>query len=92
MSRIDIRHRHSHSPERARAAVERVADKLRERYQVECAWSQNRLAFKRSGISGHIHLHDGEVQIQAQLGLLLSALRGPIESEIQRYLERELGS
>lgn len=90
MPRIDIRHAHHCSQDHARAAVDRIADKLRERYQVDCVWDQDTLKFKRSGVDGQIRLLDGQVQVLADLGFLLSALRGTIESEIHRYLEREL--
>lgn len=90
MPHIDIRHAHNHSHAHARAALDRVANKLREHYQIDCVWDQDTLKFKRSGVDGQIHLLDGQVHVLANLSFLLSALRGTIENEIQRYLEREL--
>ncbi len=91
MSSIDIRYPHNCPQEQARAAVERVADKLQERFEISCAWNENALEFYRSGVNGEIRLLQEEVHVVMNLGFMLSMLRGPIESEIHRYLERELG-
>src|SRR5690606_33623653 len=89
MPSIDIRHPHSKTQKQARTAVTRVADKVQERFAVGCAWNQNTLEFTRSGVNGEIHVLVGEIHVPVNLGFLLSALRGPIESEIRSYLERE---
>lgn len=91
MPSIDIRHPHSQSRKQARAAVERVADKIQQRFEVGCAWDEDTLQFNRSGVNGEIRVLEEEIHVLVNLGFLLSALRGPIESEIQRYLEREFG-
>ena len=89
MPSIDIHRRHDKSTKEAKAAVERVAAKITEKFDVECAWSGNTLAFERSGVSGEIVLGKGEVRITANLGFLLMALRGPIEAEIHKVLDKE---
>lgn len=89
MASIDIRHPHTRSREEARAAVERVADKMQQRFEVSCAWCGDTLEFRRSGVDGEIQVLDEEIHVLVNLGFLLMALRGPVESEIQRYLERE---
>lgn len=89
MPSIDIRHPHTKTRKQARTAVTRVADKIQERFEVGCAWNDDILEFSRSGVDGEIRVLDDEIQVLVNLGFLLSALRGPIESEIRRYLERE---
>jgi putative polyhydroxyalkanoate system protein len=91
MPSIDIRRRHDKSLKEAKAAVERVAEKIAEKFDVECGWNGNTLAFERSGVHGEISLGKGEVRVIANLGFLLLALRGPIEAEIHKYLDREFG-
>jgi putative polyhydroxyalkanoate system protein len=87
MPSIDIRHSHSLAPGKARKAVEEVADKLADRFGVTCEWNGDTLNFARSGVDGHIALEPNELHVTAQLGFLLSALKGPIETEIRRVLE-----
>ena len=91
MPSIDIRHRHSKSMKEARASVVRVAEKIQQKFDVSCAWEGDTLAFERSGVHGQIELGKGEVRVIANLGFLMMALKGPIESEIHKVLEREFG-
>jgi putative polyhydroxyalkanoate system protein len=89
MPSIDIVQPHDKSMKDAKAAVDRVADKIAERFQVDCGWKGNTMEFKRSGVTGEITVAKDEVRVVVNLGFLLSALKGPIESEIHRVLERE---
>ena len=86
MSNIDIRHAHSLPPEQARKAVQEVADKLGTRFGMDSRWEGDTLHFARSGVDGHIALQPDQLHVTAQLGFLLSAMKGPIEQEIRRVL------
>ena len=86
MSRIDIHHPHSLTPAKARKAVQEVADKLGHRFAMQSRWEGDVLHFTRSGVDGHIVLAPNELHVTAQLGFLLSAMKGPIEQEIRRVL------
>ncbi|MCD9032060.1 polyhydroxyalkanoic acid system family protein [Luteimonas sp. Y-2-2-4F] len=92
MSEIDIRHPHSLPRPEARAAIDDIAAKLAEKFDVACAWNGDVLDFKRSGVDGAIALGDSDVRVTAKLGFLLSAMRGPIESEIRRVLAERFGA
>ncbi|WP_024890605.1 polyhydroxyalkanoic acid system family protein [Luteimonas huabeiensis] len=92
MSEIDIRHSHSLPLPEARAAIEDIAAKLVEKFDVSCAWNGDVLDFKRSGVDGAIALGERDVRVTAKLGFLLSAMRGPIESEIRRVLAERFGA
>ena len=56
MSRIDIRHPHSLPKAKARKAVEDVAKKLAEKFDMDYDWDGDVLSFTRSGVDGHICL------------------------------------
>lgn len=86
MATIDIRHTHSLAPDQARRAVEHIADTLAQRFGVEHGWDGNSLLFKRSGVDGRVHLEPDAVRVTAELGFLLGAMKGTIESEIRRVL------
>lgn len=89
MPAIEIHREHHKSAEEARAAVERVADKISDRFDVEYGWEGNTMHFKRSGVDGHIAVAEGEVHVIVNLGFLLTALRGPIEAQIHQAIDRE---
>lgn len=87
MSAIDIRHPHSLPPVQARKAVEQVARKLGDKFGLQHQWQGDILHFEGSGVNGHIALTPKQLHVTATLGFLLSALKGPIESEIRRILD-----
>lgn len=91
MPAIDIRHPHSLTPAKARKAVDEVARKLAERFDIEYGWDGDTLSFTRSGVDGRIALAPNQLHVTAQLGFLLSALKGPIEAEIRRVLAERFG-
>lgn len=91
MPTIDIRHDHSMPPARARKAVQEVADKLSERFGINYEWAGDTLNFARSGVDGKIDLSPNQLRVTANLGFLMSAFKGPIESEIRRVLQERFG-
>lgn len=87
MSAIDIVHAHTLSPTKARKAVEEVAKKLSERFDMQYRWEGDTLHFQRSGVDGHIALAPGQLHVTAQLGFLLSVMKDTVEKEIRRVLD-----
>jgi putative polyhydroxyalkanoate system protein len=91
MTTIDIHYPHNRSMEEARAAVERVAERMSEKFGIRHSWQGNNLEFNGSGAKGGIALEKSAVHVTIVLGFLLSVFKGSIESEVHRYLEREFG-
>jgi putative polyhydroxyalkanoate system protein len=91
MSSIDIHHPHNKTTGQARKAVEEVARKLEERFEMSYEWKGDTLNFSRSGVDGKIALLPDALHVTANLGFLLSVMKGPIESEIRRVLSEKFG-
>ncbi len=89
MASIDILHDHGKTPAQARKAVEDVARKLSERFDMDYSWAGDVLQFSRSGVDGRIALLPQQLHVTADLGFLLSAMKGPIEAEIRRVLSEK---
>lgn len=89
MAGIDIRHQHSMPIAKARKAVEEVAEKLADRFGMECGWDGDTMHFSRSGVDGRIALGSKQLHVTAKLGFLLSALQGTVESEIRKVLDEK---
>lgn len=89
MSRIDIRHPHSLPKAKARKAIEEVARKLAEKFEMDYGWDGDTLNFTRSGVEGAIELAARELHVQAKLGFLTAMFKEPIESEIKRVLKEK---
>lgn len=86
MPRIEICHPHSLAPAKARKAVTEIAKTLAKRFDVDYEWQGDQLTFRRSGIEGEIKMMPSQLDVSAQLGFLLGAMKGPIEAEIRRVL------
>lgn len=91
MATIDIHYVHARSAKDARTAVEHVAERMAEKFRIQHTWDGDHLDFHASGVTGRITLGKKVVHVNAKLGFLLSAFKGSIEAEINRYLEREFG-
>jgi len=91
MPSIAITRRHNLSPEDARAAADRVARDLGQRYGIAHAWEGDVLAFSRPGLKGRLQLGAGQVALALDLGLRFAAMRGVIEREIRVQLDRLFG-
>lgn len=89
MSRIDIRHPHSLSKAKARKAIEDVARKLAEKFDMVYGWEGDTLNFSRSGVDGHIALGPDDLHVHAKLGFLTAMFKEPIEAEIKRVLKEK---
>lgn len=91
MARIEIHHAHGRNMKEARAAVERVAKHIAEKFGMRYEWDGDELHFSGSGVDGHIALGKKTVDVIVELDFLRGMFKGPIEAEIRRYLEREFG-
>jgi putative polyhydroxyalkanoate system protein len=91
MAAIEIKRTHSLELAKAKKKVQKVADHIAKKFDVSCDWSGNTLNFNRSGVDGHIKVNAKSVHVFAELGFFLSALKSPIEHEIERYLDEEFG-
>ena len=90
--KISRKRSHNISAAEARTRVERIAAKLAERFGARPRWDGDCLYVEHTGVRGALTLTDGCVQLEAELGFPVSLMRGPIEAEIDRLLEKELGA
>jgi len=89
MSKIDIRHSHALPKAKARKAVEEVAKKLAEKFEMDYSWDGDILNFTRSGVDGQIMLEPKALHVHAKLGFLTAMFKDPIEGEIKRVLKEK---
>ena len=87
MSAITIKRRHSLGQKEAKNAAEKIARDLKARFNLEYAWEGDHIAFSRPGLSGTLQVSKSQIELNAELSFLLSALKGPIEQAIHRELD-----
>ena len=90
MPTIKVKRQHSLGPKKARATVEKLAEKLQKDLDAEYHWEGSTLRFSRTGASGRIDVSDDEVLVEVKLGMLLGPLKGKIERTIEDEIDRYL--
>jgi putative polyhydroxyalkanoate system protein len=86
MANIHIKQRHNLTREEARKRVEEIARALKKEFDADYAWKGDALQFKRSGASGSIELSDESIELNIKLGMMLTPMKGKIESAIREKL------
>lgn len=92
MNDITIRRTHDRTPAEARAAAERIATRLQEKFALETAWDGGQLRFKRPGVAGELTLAGQEALLTVRLGAFFSALKPTIEREIAKFLDEHFAA
>jgi putative polyhydroxyalkanoate system protein len=91
MALIAIEKKHSLSHPKAKAAAEKVAADLRERFDLEYAWKGDHIVFNRPGLTGALHVDKKAVRLDCQLGFMLSLLKPNIEAEVHKQFDKYFG-
>lgn len=89
MPSIDICRGHDLGNQRARTIVDDVANEMQQKFATTNHWQDDTLHFSRPGIEGQICIEDGQIHVQARLGLLFGAMKSVIEREIERTLDEK---
>ena len=88
MATIRIDRKHALTDGEARAAAERLAKDLEQRFALRCTWDGDDVRFERPGVNGRMHVGSGHISLDVTLGLLMSAMKPAIEREINAQLDR----
>lgn len=90
MARISVERAHGLGKEAAREKADKLAEKLAAQYGLQPSWSGDTLNLKRSGVKGAVHVGEDTIRVDVELGLLMSAMSGTIQSEIEKALDKAL--
>lgn len=88
MPDIEVHRDHGLGLDGARAAADRMMQSLAGRFGLRGAWDGNVLKFERQGVHGHLSVGERHLHLTVTLGFLLKAMRGPIESAVERELNQ----
>ena len=92
MASIDIKRSHTKPLKDAKKAVERVAEHIADKFDVEYEWDDNSLNFSRTGVDGHIAVTAKEIHVSVNLSFMLMMIKSSVDREIHRYLDEEFES
>ncbi|WP_296946550.1 polyhydroxyalkanoic acid system family protein [uncultured Massilia sp.] len=82
MADISITQQHGLDQPAARAAAQRVADKLAGEYGLQCRWDGDVLRFERSGVEGMLMLGERQAAVHIKLGFMMQAFAPMIEQKV----------
>lgn len=91
MARLSVAKKHHLSHQQAKSAAQKVADDLKERFELGYEWQGDAIVFERPGLSGEMHISRNEVRLDCELGLVLSLLRPKLEAEIHKEFDKRFG-
>ena len=92
MPDIEIRRAHGMNPADARAAADRMADRLGKKFGLKGDWDGNTMRFQGTGVTGTLTVSPKDLHIAATLGFLLKAMKGSIEQAVTRELDQLLAA
>ncbi len=92
MAEISITHAHALPLAAAKAAAQKIADKLVSEYAMESAWEGEVLTFSRAGVSGKLTVSGSVAQLNISLGFLLAGFAPKIEQEVSRAMDKAFAS
>lgn len=91
MADIKMKRQHALGLKKGKAAAQKVADDLSEHFDMKSEWQGNQLHFTRAGVNGVLEVSKDSVEVQAKLGLLLSAFKPKIEDRISKDFDKYFG-
>ncbi len=90
MADITLKRAHQLGLKGARAAADKMIDKLDKQFDLTGKWQGDTLHFDRPGLSGRLAVSDSDMQLEVTLGFLLKAMKGPIERAVHEQLDKAL--
>ena len=90
MAHISVERTHSLGLEAAREKARPLVEKLAGQYGLTPEWSGDTVKLKRSGVNGTVAIGEKTIKGDVKLGLLMSAMSGMIQAEIERSLDKAL--
>jgi putative polyhydroxyalkanoate system protein len=88
MADIRVEKAHALGKEAALRAALRVAERMKEKAQVEFRVSGDVIELERTGAKGRITVSDDRVIAEVKLGLMLKPMRSLVEGKIEDYFTR----
>jgi putative polyhydroxyalkanoate system protein len=96
VANLHILRNHSLGLPAARKIAFKWAEQVESEFSMECTYEegahQDEVSFKRSGVSGTLHVTKDKFELDAKLGFLLGAFKDRIEGEIVKNLDVLLAS
>ena len=89
MPKINLSRNHSLPPAVIKQRISDLGSKLQEKYQAKTSWVDDKtLNVKGPGVDGKLVIGGDKVDVNLDLGFMLSPLKGKIEETLGRELDK----
>ena len=90
MAGFQIRKAYTMSRDELRTAAEGLARELETTHGVRASWDGDHCRVRGAGVDGQLTLGEEELLASVELGLLASAFKNVLRTEVQRYLDENV--
>ena len=90
MATIQIHRKHQLDLPDIRSRAEGLADTLVAKFGGQFHWQDDQLFYERSGVDACISCGSDDISVAIKLGMMMSAIRGTIETEVNNSLDKYL--
>jgi len=90
VSHIQIQRNHSMDKVQLRAMTEELGQKLKAKFGGDYQLEGDLVHYKYSSVDAKVSFDESTVNVDVKLGLLMMALKGMVESEVNKYLDTHI--
>ena len=91
-TKIHVVRSHSLGKEKAHQVALKIAERMKDKAQVNYRIQGDVIVMERSGVKGQLQIRETEVEVDIELGLMMRPMKGMIETKITEYFDRYLAS
>jgi putative polyhydroxyalkanoate system protein len=90
MSIIRIETAYRQSQEDLRQGLETLSRRFSEKFDARYQWQDQRVEFRRSGVSGFIEYDETKIRLELKLGLMFAPFAGKVRSYLEEYVDKHI--
>jgi putative polyhydroxyalkanoate system protein len=91
LATIQVHRKHQLDLPDIRSKAESLANSLADKFGGKFHWQDDQLFYLRSGVDACISCGSDDISVEIKLGMMMSAIRGTIETEVNNSLDKYLG-
>ena len=91
-TKIHVVRSHSLGKEKAHQVALKIAERMRDKAQVNYRVQGDIIVMERSGVKGQLRVGDTDVEVNIELGMMMRPMKGMIETKMAEYFDRYLAS
>jgi len=87
---LTVKRSHSKDEAQVKAVIEEIAEDMKSEFGFDYEWNGSTLKFKRTGVSGHIKSHPGEVEVSISKSFFIPLSDAFLKSKVEEYMDKHL--